>query len=541
MKRREFLDFMGRGALLAGLAPSVLLEACSGSPLAPGSPGRKISSLGFTPILPATEDRLLLAPELSHELLISMGDPIGPKLKWGANNDFNAYFPFDSSNPFDGMLWTNHECPEPFLVTNSQHKNERDKKSRAQVLTEMDSVGGSLVRFHKDKDGRWKVDPTDPRNRRFHAHTRIPLIAPRPIAGSLTAVGTFANCAGGKTPWGTILTCEENYFQYFGEWDYSPLPGETKPRKLPLLKFNPLEDLGWSQRVEHRPPTHYGWVVEIHPFTGRAKKLTALGRFPHEGATCVPAKDGRTVVYMGEDKVDRFLYKFIPERAGSLETGTLFVASLEQSRWLPLEMSAHPKFAERFRDQLDLLIQAPMAAEILGATPLDRPEDIERDPATGDIIVALTNNKLQGRPHGSLLRLSEEPLSLEFSWKTWVAGGPSTGLSCPDNMAFDRHGNLWVTSDMSAYEMRNNLLPPFKNNGLYCVPMRGPEAGKIFQAASAPVGAELTGPEFLPDGSLLLSVQHPGEVVAKEMPSERSSRWPDGKPRSSLVVVKMPQ
>jgi len=541
MKRREFLDFMGRGALLAGIAPGAFLSACSSTPTKQ-TKTEKLKGFGFTPIGSSSEDRLIVSPELSYEVLIRKDDPIGAKLKWGANNDYNAFIPFDASNPYDGMLWSNHEYPEPFIVSNSGHRNEKDWKPKTQMLEEMDSVGGSLVRFHRDSQGRWKVDPTDSRNRRFNAHTRIPFHASRPIDGSLTAVGTMANCAGGKTPWGTILTCEENYEQYFGEYDYSPFPEQKLPRKVPLLRFKTAEDLAWSQRFK-RPPTHYGWVVEIHPFTGKAKKLTGLGRFSHEGATCVKAKDGRTVVYMGEDKADRFLYKFISERPGSLESGILYVANLEKNRWMPLEMNAHPDFSWRFKDQLDLLIQAPTAATILGATPLDRPEDIERDPANGDMIVVLTNNKPKGRPHGSLLRISEDPLSLEFQWKNWISGGAESGISSPDNLAFDAKGNLWITSDMSGTEMLAGTLAPFRNNGLYCVPMSGSDAGKIFQVASAPTAAEFTGPEFLPDGSLVLSVQHPGEAFCKEMPKTRTSNWPDGgssTPRSSLVLIKMP-
>lgn len=538
MKRREFLEFMGRASLLAGVAPSAFLSACSRSTVA--TKASVLTGLGFTPIGPTTVDELVLSPEFRYELLIRKNDAIGPKLRFGANNDFNAYFPFDSANPYDGMLWTNHESPEPFLLTNSNHKDPKDWKPRETIMAEMESVGGSLTRLFRDQNGEWKIDTSDSRNRRFDANSRIPFIAPRPIHGATFALGTMGNCAGGRTPWGTLLTCEENYYQYYGEWDYGPPAGGTMPKKTPLVRFKGDEDLGWSARFK-RPPLHYGWVVEIHPFSGEAKKLTALGRFTHEGATCVQAKDGRAVVYMGEDLVDRFLYKFIPDRAGSLDTGTLYCANLEKNRWLPLTMDAHPGFEGRFRDQLDLLMQASAAAEILGATPLDRPEDIKRDPETGDLIVALTNNKPKGRLYGSLLRLSEDPLSLEFSHKTWISGGPETGIACPDNLAFGPDGNLWITSDMSAGDMRAGKYTAFGNNGLYCVPMSGPQVGRIFQVASAPVAAELTGMEFLADGTLLLSVQHPGEVMAREMPATRTSHWPDGgaaNPRSAVVAIR---
>ncbi len=526
---------MGRASVLAGLAPTAFLQACSRTP----TQGRsRIPAIGITPVRPSTSDSIVLAPEFEWELLVKKDDPIGASIRFGANNDFNAFFPFDPAEPFDGMLWTNHESPEPFLITNSLHKDEKSWKSRAEIMAEMGSVGGSLTRLFRNERGAWVVDRGYHLNRRFDGNSRIPFAAPRPVHGSKFALGTMGNCAGGKTPWGTLLTCEENYDQYYGEWDFSPLPGETKARKNPLVKYKSDSDLGWSQRFK-RSPLHYGWVVEVHPFTGVARKLTALGRFAHEGATCVQAKDGRTVVYLAEDSNDRYLYKFVADRPGSLETGTLYCASLEKGRWLPLEMNAHPGFSRRFRDQLDLLTQAPAAAEMVGATPLDRPEDIERDPLTGDIFVALTNNKPKGRPFGGLLRLREEPLSLEFESSTWLSGGPETGIACPDNLAFSPDGHLWITSDMSASDMRAGKYSAFGNNGLYCMPMHGPDAGRLLQVASAPVAAEFTGPEFLPDGTLVLSVQHPGEVMGKEMPASRSSQWPEGGvPRSSVIAIK---
>jgi secreted PhoX family phosphatase len=245
------------------------------------------------------------------------------------------------------------------------------------------------------------------------------------------------------TPWGTVLSCEENYHIYYGDF------ASSKDRKKVFAK--PDDDMGWYQHFD-RSPLHYGWVVEFNPKTGEGKKLTALGRFAHEGATCVQAANGRTVVYMGDDSVDRCIYKFIADKPGSLDSGTLYVASLEKKTWIPLVLSAHPKLQEKFSDQTELLCFAREASEIIGGTALDRPEDIKQDPITKDMFIALTNNVPQGRPHGSILRISEkssDPLSLEFSFQTWLAGSPEVGISSPDNLAFDKSGNLWICTDRS--------------------------------------------------------------------------------------------
>jgi uncharacterized protein len=189
-------------------------------------------------------------------------------------------------------------------------------------------------------------------------------------------------------------------------------------------------------------------------------------------------------------------------------------------------------------------VRCRQAADLLGGTKLDRPEDIEIQPGTGDVIVSLTNNKPKGNFYGSLLRLHELDgyAGRRFESSTFLAGGPETGFACPDNIAFDRKGNLWMTSDMYGGDMTNPKLAPFGNNGLFYVPMSGPEAGKVLQVASAPTDAEFTGPTFLPDGeTLLVCVQHPGELTTD--PANPTSRWPNGgtdMPRSSVVAISGP-
>jgi len=190
-----------------------------------------------------------------------------------------------------------------------------------------------------------------------------------------------------------------------------------------------------------------------------------------------------------------------------------------------------------------LLIRAREAAKLVGGTPQDRPEDIERDPASGAVLVALTKNRL--RPYGSILKLEEkdnDPLAEQFVAGTFLVGGQAGGFACPDNLAFDPRGNLWVCTDISADRLNKLPYASFKNNGLFYIPMSGKRAGLPLQAASAPQGAELTGPTFSPDGrSLFLSVQHPGENSASV--DELSSHWPDGGdavPRPSVICISGP-
>ncbi len=530
--RREFLKFFGFNAALSALglgSASGLLAACQ----------TNRRDMLFPHIQPSQRDDLVLAEGLQAKVLLSWGDLIGPQLSFGNNNDYTAFIPFDGKNPNNGMMMINHEFVNPLFVS-GYAKDSIKSKTIEQVVTEQKSVGVSLVRFHK-KGNEWLFDLQHPLNRRLDARTQIPFSRGIKISGQSQAMGTLANCAGGVTPWNTFLTCEENYDQFYGEWSFAPKKEGKKSRIRPVHTY-PGTDLSWSLYFSN-PPTHYGWVVEIQPLTGEAKKLVSLGRFAHEGATCRLAKDGRCVVYMGDDAANECVYKFIADRPGSLDEGTLYVASLEKGRWLSLDYNSDPRFKNYFRDPIDLLTRVREAAQILEATPLDRPEDIEINPLTGDLIVALTNNPLKNNPHGSLLKIIEkdnDPLSLEFSSSTWKSGGPENGMSCPDNLVFDRSGNLWFTNDISDERMNKPPYESFKNNGLFFIPGRGSQAGKVFQMASGPTDSELTGPCFTPDGeTLILSVQHPGEQT-KDL-KKPTSRWPTGHlPKSSVISLSGP-
>jgi secreted PhoX family phosphatase len=283
-------------------------------------------------------------------------------------------------------------------------------------------------------------------------------------------------------------------------------------------------------------------VVEINPKTGEAKKLISIGRFAHEAATVRQGKDGRCVVYSGDDSNDQFIYKFISSQKNSLERGTLHVADTKNGKWIPL-VHSDPRLGKVFKDQTEILINCREAGALVGATPQDRPEDIEIDPITGDVLIACTNNKPQGRPHGKILKIREknnDPFSLTFTSETFLEGGEKGGFASPDNLAFDPKGNLWFTTDMSGSDMHKGALQNFGNNGLFVVMREGALKGIPIQMASAPTDSEFTGPLFSPDGkTLFLSVQHPGELSKSK--EDLTSHWPSGGiPRSGVVTLQGP-
>lgn len=533
LNRRDFLEFFGRAALVGYLGSKIPFNALANQ--------TEISKFNIPRLLPSDQDQLLLAPNLEYQILLSEGDIISKdsKLKFGANCDFNAFIPFDQKNLNDGWLFTNHEYVNP-LIHSSIATLLSPKKTKEMVEMEMDQVGASVVRCYQEKNGRWKIDTKDSRNFRLTGKTWIPFSNDQAVAGAKQALGTLANCQGGITPWGHFLTCEENYGHFYGELQFHEKDKALKRLKKPE-QFYLDEDMGWHRHFP-QSPSHYGWVVEHNPKTQESKKLLSLGRFSHEGALCVLASDKRTVVYMGDDKADECLYKFISDQPNSLDSGTLYVASLEKKSWLPLKIDSHPDFKKRFGDQIQLLVETRTAAAILGGTPLDRPEDIKQDPVHKGIYVSLTNNWKKGRPHGRILKIQEhnnDPLSLKFEHSTFIDGGNASGISCPDNLLFDKSGNLWVLTDRSTSRIGKAEYSDFKNNGLHFIPMSGPHAGKSFQIASAPIEAELTGPCFSPDGeTLFLSVQHPGEDSPTDQ--ELKSNWPGKngqKPKSSVVAI----
>ena len=539
--RRKFISFMGKASLASLVLPQFLMSC--GNTATPTKDFSKMSKERLKALkdlvlqgIPASDkDDLLLAKGLDYHTIIKWRDAISNTDTFGFNNDYTCFIPFNDDDPKDGLLWVNHEYVNQLFVSDFDYRafdNPKAHRTKAQVDKEMYNVGGSIIRI-KEENGVWQVVQNDPHNRRITAQTDIALNWDAPIKGKTSVKGTLANCSGGITPWKTFITCEENYDGFFGETEYDDNNVESHRNS----------SYGWENFYNY-PPEHYGWVVEVNPKDGKAQKHIALGRFAHECCTLYELEDKRVVAYTGDDHNDEHLYKFVSSKPGSLKEGTLYVADTINGQWLALDYENQPVLKAKFKNQTEVLIRAREAAKLIGATPLNRPEDIEIDPITGHIFITLTNNKPKGDLHGSILKIEETQGAfdaLTFKASTYIAGGEENGFSCPDNLAFDMAGNLWITSDMSGGVMNRADKPymAFKNNSLFVIPRLGKDAGKVIRVASAPKDAELTGPWFSPDGkTLFLSVQHPGEQT-KDL-SKPTSTWPfdaDHIPKPAVVAI----
>lgn len=512
--RRQFVSFFGGAMAISATGCTKKSTAKKG-----------VIPAGLPSLSSMVSDELRLLDGLSYSILLEWGQPIAKDLEFGFNNDYLAVLPTKKSDEF--WLWVNHEYTNPLFVSGYVKNGER---TRAQVDKEMSTVGGSLVKIkHNLKTNRWMFLPKS--GKRFDAKSEISIVGGGDVLPK-TVIGTMGNCAGGYTPWRTFLSCEENIDVYYGDHD-SKGKQIHKPR------------MGWDKFYNY-PSSHYGWVVEINPETNQAKKLIALGRFAHECCSVVSLPDGRVVAYSGDDQEDEHLYKFISSKPNSLDEGELFVADIKKGRWISLSFDKQPLLRKHFKNQVEVLIYCREAAKLVGATALDRPEDIEIHPRTGEVYVALTNNVKRMNFHGSILRLSPQGgdhESLEFQAQDFLVGGEGAGFSCPDNLAFDRKGNLWFTTDISGKAIGKEPYASFGNNGLFYVAMSGENAGVVRRIAEGPIDSELTGLCFTPDGTgLFLCVQHPGEL-SKSL-ENLTSHWPRGGneiPRPSVVEIRGPE
>jgi secreted PhoX family phosphatase len=499
--RREFLNFIGTSVF--GVSGASTLLSCTNR-----------DKLTYKGIAPDMTDELTLAEGLQYDLLISYGDPINQKDFFGFNNDYINWIELKKD---ELLLWVNHE----YFTSNFIKGEQRTKEN---IDAERKVIGGSILHLKKSK-GSWQLIKNSKYNRRIDGLTKIPFQGNVAVMGKNYAIGSFGNCAGGKTPWNTILTCEENYQFFYGERKDD---GSIESGWYQWEKFYPL------------PPEHYGWVVEVDLKTGDAQKIVTLGRFAHECATCtLSQKKGNVVVYSGDDKNDEHLYKFISTNSDNFDEGTLYVANLQEGRWISLDYNSSDILKKNFKSQLDVNIHARKASKLLGATALARPEDIEIHPKTGDVFIALTNNKPRNNFHGSILKITQDDHNdLSFQSHEFAVGGNQAGFSCPDNLCFDRNGNLWMTSDISGSSIGNSTYKKFGNNGLFVFPIAGKDKGRAIQIASAPKDAEFTGPCFSPDyQELFLSVQHPGERTQDL--NNPTSHWPNNSkiPKPSVVVL----
>jgi uncharacterized protein len=520
------------------------LQVASAAPAAQRGTPPAFTRPPFRPIQSTTVDDLVLPQGYRYNVVRIYGDEIAPGQPFGYNADFIAYFPIDQldggQSSTDGLLWVNHEYNNPLL----QHGWTGGNKTPEQIAIERYSLGGSIFRVQRGRDGRWAF-VQDAHNRRVTGYTTCRLTGPAAgspaVFGATEVSGSVGNCSGGVTPWGTVLSCEENVDEY----------GE--PVTVPFGS-------GWDSSYVKQ---HNGWVMEVDPFNPNEmpRKHTAMGKFRHENVALMISPTGRVVCYMGDDKSDSCVYKYVTSGAydpnnreanmGLLESGRLYAADFGNGRWVLLDYDSQSalKNARKsdgsplFTSQADVLLDARAAALALRATPVDRPEDIEIHPITGQVYIALTNNTAHGNFHGQIVRLKEtdnNPESMTFDWDFFAVGGPQSGFSSPDNLVFDPYGNLWMVSDMSSRNAGKGIFSFAGNNGMFFFATEGPDAGKAYQFASGPVEAELTGPFWTPDGTtLFLAVQHPGEESTSL--DQLTSHWPnlngDPLPRPGVVAI----
>jgi uncharacterized protein len=597
--------YMSRRTLLKGVAASLLLAYAS--PLRRSS--AEVGTSGFTPVKHSTTDKLLVPEGYDYNVVIRWGDPVladtpafDPRgqqaatqaRQFGYNADFVGFLPLPagSRNSDRGLLVVNHEYANPELMF-ADWDGKDESKTREMVDIELSTMGLSVVEVQRGPKGGWSYVQNSPFNRRVTAETR--LVVGGPAAGhawlktstdasGINVLGTLNNCAAGVTPWGTVLTAEENFQQYFsGALD--TIADETI-RAL-HKRYGVRDEAGWGRHYdrfdvtkEPHEPLRFGWVVEIDPYdqTSVPVKRTAMGRFRHEAATTVISNDGRAVVYTGDDERFEYLYKFVSSgrydpanrtaNIGLLDAGTLYVAKFRDDGtgvWVPLIFGQGPlTSANGFNSQAEVLINTRRAADLLGATKMDRPEDVEANPRTGRVYAVMTNNtrrtpeqvdKANPRPnnqHGHIIELTEaagQHTATEFGWELFIACGDPNApednafyqghkdvswMSCPDNIAFDDAGRLWVATDGQASSIK-------KNDAVYVVEVEGPHRGMTKMFLSGVPGGEICGPEFTPDNrTFFVAIQHPGEGKESTF-ANPISRFPDYKPdmppRPSVVAI----
>lgn len=537
------------------------------------------SGLTFSPIQGRPDDEIAVPEGYKWEPLAAWGQPINgsaPEFDpydldpWaqeqqvGYNCDFVAWFDYIGGS---GVVGINHEYTNPELMFPNY---SADHATRRQVDFEIAAHGVSMlsvVRRPAAQGGGYRHYPHSILNRRIHGETRLFLTGP--VAGhallrtssdpyGTTVNGTFNNCGGGVTPWGTYLAAEENFDQYFA--NNSGVTNEMA--KVANTRFGVRDEGGrrpWSRfhrrfdlNYEPNEINKFGWVVEIDPFGPYTapKKRTALGRFKHEAAATTLSAAGNAVVYSGDDARFEYVYKFVStgtydgnkRHADSLlDSGTLYVAKFNDDgsgEWMPLVHGEGPlDMSNGFASQADILLFPRQAADLLGATQMDRPEDVDINPVTNKVYVALTNNTRRAagsedaanprapNPMGHIIEITEadgDNGATQFQWEIFMlCGDPAdetqgayfagfdtsrvSKIANPDNLAFDKNGNLLIATDGQPRTVGIN-------DGVFFVPTEGAERGFNRQLFSGVVGAECASVIMNTAQDLMLvSIQHPGE------------------------------
>ena len=597
--------------LQTGVASLVsLLGACR------ALPSTGTSSLpGFTGLATSLRDEVVVPPGYGYSILYKWGDPTGVSgalpafrpdasntaqeqaVQAGMHHDGMHFFPLGNSAS-RGLLVMNHEYTDEGLL----HQDGVREWTLEKMRKSQHAMGVSVIEVALGPQGWQQVLPSQ-YARRIHGNT--PMRISGPAAGHAAmrtaanpagdeVLGTFANCAMGVTPWGTYLTCEENFQGYFGgPKDAGFKPDAAQQRYGTAAGAQWVEWWRFDERFDlTRHPNEanrFGWVVEIDPMdpSSTPVKRTALGRKRQESATCRVTSDGRVAVYMGDDGRFEYIYKFVSAgkvqpggyaaNRSILDHGTLYAARFDaggRGSWLELAYG-RPGLtaAQGFASQADIVIRSRMAADAVGATKMDRPEWIAVHPQTGEVFVTLTNNTRRGEPgqpapdaanprrrnaFGHIIRWQEDAgdsAATGFGWSQFaLAGDPAvagSGVSypaadadifgAPDGLHFDSGGLLWIQTDMSGQVIGKPPYAGLGNNAMLCANVA---TGQIRRFMTGPPGCEMTGCVVAPDRrTLFVNIQHPGET-RDDGDAPPSSAWPDGKapgqarPRSATLVVR---
>ncbi len=599
LSRRSFLGGVSAAAATAGL----------GCATGPRSAPNAAADVTFAEIARGAGGDHHLPDGYAADLLLRWGDAVFPdspafdpynqtaaaqERQFGYNNDFIGYYPLGAAGADSrrGLLCVNHEYTSTRLMFPGLSGGRIP--SREECAVEMAAHGGTIVEIERTRNGAWRPVLDSRFNRRITSGgTAMTLTGPAAGSDRLKTrddptgrqvIGTMNNCAGGVTPWGTYLMAEENF-----NGNFLGALADGHPEAENHARYGVPG--GWYQwgryfdrfDVSKTPnePNRFGWVVEVDILdpTSMPKKRTTMGRFKHEGAESVIAPDGRVVVYMGDDQRFDYVYKFVTARTFDpvdrtanldlLDEGTLYVARFGEDGgldWMALNFGEGPLTPQNgFYSQADVLIETRRAADLLGATPMDRPEDVEPDPASGRVYLMLTNNTRRtaeqvdaanpraNNAFGHIIEIVEPDgdfTATRSRWDILVRCGdpadPQTGsmwnpatsengwFGSPDNCAVDPSGRLWIATDGNE--------ATGANDGLWALATDGDKRGTGRAFFRAPNGAEVCGPRFTPDGkTLFLAVQHPGDGRGTSFEAP-STRWPDFAermpPRPSVVAIR---
>jgi hypothetical protein len=583
----------------------------------------------FEEIAAGVDETHHVADGYRADVLLRWGDPLFPDSppfdplqqsaaaqlrQFGYNNDYVAFIPLDADGN-RGLLCVNHEYTNEEIMFPGIARQDLicfPDMTAELVDIEMAAHGVTIVEIAR-QDGQWRPVLDSTYNRRISpANTEMRVDGPASghermktsaDPSGTRILGTLNNCAGGATPWGTYLTAEENFHGYF--WSDLCATGGKPPAGLGGAQAKSYERYGvpglwqaWGKFIdrfnvdkEPNEPNRFGWIVEIDPFDPNSVpvKHTALGRFRHEGAECLVNKDGRIVVYCGDDARFDYVYRFVSEgkfdasghkaNMSLLSAGTLSVAKFDDDgrvEWLPLVFGQGPLTPEAgFTSQGDVVLDARLAADALGATRMDRPEDVQPNPVNGRVYVILTNNKDRAAGQddpanpraenvfGHIIEMTPpdgDHAAPEFRWEVLVRCGdpavaevgalwnPETSgngwFACPDNAAVDAEGRLWIATD------QGEPWPTGRADGLYALETEGARRRTAKLFFRVPVGAEMCGPCFTPNQeTLFVAVQHPSADATERYKgfervstfADPATRWPDFKPdmppRPSVLAI----